>query len=510
MPGGKSPAPAASRTAARAGVRGNYRLDVENFGPIVKAGVDLRPLTIFVGPSNTGKSYLAILIYALHQSVGRLDPVFGPRGRPWFARRGMFRSGRPLDAALLRSLGTWLAGASGAEPPADVERVLLRELANPKAFLKDLDSELRRCFGVPNLNELVRRPGRSAAVVDMRVPQDSPSEDFRYVLHFGSETRDLDATVPALPPLQRDEVRRLWPAAVDPKRQLDRAEIDFDFAVNQALNALARRLLHPLFRPAYYLPADRTGVMHSHQVVVSALIQNATTAGLRPSADIPMLSGVLADFLNVLIGITDRPARRAGHERLADFVEDSILQGAVRVERNQTGYPTFSYRPQGWSEDLPLMRASSMVSELAPVVLYLRHVVQPGDVLIIEEPEAHLHPGMQAAFARALARLVRLGLRVVMTTHSEWVLEQIGNLVRLSSVPETRRADFAGADAALDPTEVGAWLFKPSGRPRGSVVEEVVLDAETGLYRTDYGDVSDALYNEGARIFNRSQEDGGQ
>ena len=493
-----------SRTAAPTRARGNYRLDVENFGPIVKAGVDLRPLSIFVGPSNTGKSYLAVLIYALHQSFGGLDPVLGPRRRMWFARRGMFRSRRPIDAVLLRDLGNWLAGASDAEPPVDVKRFLLRELANPKEFLKDLDRELRRCFGVANLNDLVRRPGRSASVVDMRVPQDSRSEDVRYSFHFRSGTPDLDATVRALPPIRRDEVRRLWPVPIDPDKPADPAETDF--AINETLNSLSRRVLRPLFQPAYYLPADRTGVMHSHQVVVSTLIQNATTAGLRPSADIPMLSGVLADFLNVLIGISDRPARRARHERLAVFVEESILQGAVRVERNETGYPTFSYRPQGWSEDLPLMRASSMVSELAPVVLYLRHVVRPGDVLIIEEPEAHLHPGMQAAFARALARLVRFGLRVVMTTHSEWVLEQIGNLVRLSSVPEKRRGDFADADAALDPAEVGAWLFRPSGRPKGSVVEEVVLDSETGLYRTDYASVSEALYNEGAAIFNRLQE----
>lgn len=504
MPTGKGPAPVASRTAPPAGTRGNYRLDVEHFGPIVKAGVDLRPLTIFVGPSNTGKSYLAILIYALHQSFGGLDPVFGPRRRMWYARRGMFRSRRPIDATLLRNFGNWLAGASETEPPVDVERFLLRELASPKEFLKDLDRELRRCFGVPNVNDLVRRPGRSASVVDMRVPQNGRSDDVRYSFFFRSGTPDLDATVRALPQLRRDEVRRLWPAHLDPNGPTDPAETDF--AVNEALNALSRRVLRPLFQPAYYLPADRTGVMHSHQVVVSTLIQNATTAGLRPSTDIPMLSGVLADFLNVLIGISDRPERRPRHERLADFVEDSILQGAVRVERNETGYPAFSYRPQGWHEDLPLMRASSMVSELAPVVLYLRHVVRPGDVLIIEEPEAHLHPGMQAAFARALAKLVRFGLRIVMTTHSEWVLEQIGNLVRLSSVPETRRSDFADADAALAPEEVGAWLFKPSGRPKGSVVEEVVLDTETGLYRTDYTGVSEALYNEGAAIFNRLQE----
>ena len=46
----------------------NLKLNVTNFGPIVKAEIDLRPLTVFVGPSNTGKSYLAMLIYALHRS----------------------------------------------------------------------------------------------------------------------------------------------------------------------------------------------------------------------------------------------------------------------------------------------------------------------------------------------------------------------------------------------------------------------------------------------------------
>ena len=41
---------------------------VENFGPIEKAEIDLRPLTVFVGESNTGKTYLAALIYALYHS----------------------------------------------------------------------------------------------------------------------------------------------------------------------------------------------------------------------------------------------------------------------------------------------------------------------------------------------------------------------------------------------------------------------------------------------------------
>ena len=90
-------------------------------------------------------------------------------------------------------------------------------------------------------------------------------------------------------------------------------------------------------------------------------------------------------------------------------LEHTVLKGAIQVEDTGSSYPRFDFEPRGWSDPLPLMRASSMVSELAPVVLYLRHLVQPGDVLIIEEPESHLHPAMQVEFTRQLAGLVRLG-----------------------------------------------------------------------------------------------------
>ena len=46
----------------------NVRIKVQNFGPIEKAEIDLRPLTVFVGESNTGKTYFAALIYALHHT----------------------------------------------------------------------------------------------------------------------------------------------------------------------------------------------------------------------------------------------------------------------------------------------------------------------------------------------------------------------------------------------------------------------------------------------------------
>ena len=259
--------------------------------------------------------------------------------------------------------------------------------------------------------------------------------------------------------------------------------------------------------PAFYLPADRTGVMHAHSVVVSALIESAAMTGLRPAARTPMLSGVLADFLEQLIELDRGPhRRREPRQDLGTQIEKAILGGSVGVDRSEAiGYPHFTYRPEGWKDSLSLMNASSMVSELAPVVLYLRHMVGPGSVLIVEEPESHLHPAMQVEFTRQLAALVKKGIRVIVTTHSEWVLEELANIVRRFELSTSDRKAAAGAKIALHPDKVGAWLFKQKKRPKGSVVEEVKLDDQTGLYPTDFDVVSEALYNESVNIFSHTQ-----
>ena len=43
----------------------NVEISVKNFGPIAEANIDLRPPTVFVGPSNTGKTYFVMLVYIL-------------------------------------------------------------------------------------------------------------------------------------------------------------------------------------------------------------------------------------------------------------------------------------------------------------------------------------------------------------------------------------------------------------------------------------------------------------
>ena len=185
----------------------------------------------------------------------------------------------------------------------------------------------------------------------------------------------------------------------------------------------------------YYLPAHRSGIIENHQVIASSLVARSTRAGSE-TLEITTLSGGVADFLEQLILYRERGRSDERISYIADALESDLLEGQIIMKPSPTGYPEFLYRPQGTEQDMRLTRSSSMVSELAPLVLFIRGLVRPGDTLIIEEPEAHLHPAAQAQMAATIARLVRAGVRVHVTTHSDFMLQEIGNLIREGELGE--------------------------------------------------------------------------
>ena len=500
-----------NRTAAD----GSLEIEVTDFGPIARAKVNLRPLTVFVGPSNTGKSYLAILIYALHRFFwsdgGFISWRFGRRNRLFGDLVNRDLSDETVDSLLdlVRPDGASLRseGAGGIVLTPAVANALQISFERNAAALA---GEIGRCFGVIETRFLTRRRQTKARIA-MRRRMSNGSEFGEHVLSLGSRAK-FKATIPAGVPIPTDfeavdqmrrYSRRFESLLREGKGDIARRQIAAEEMISFVGELLMPSALGTLQWPAFYLPADRTGVMHAHSVVVRALIANAPSAGLRPAARTPMLSGVLADFLEQLIEI-DRPAPgdQTLHSDLGAGIEKDVLDGSIQIERSTaTGYPSFAYQPKGWDDDLALANASSMVSELAPVVLYLRHLVRPGNVLIVEEPESHLHPAMQVAFTRHLAALVNAGIHLIVTTHSEWLLEELANIVRRSTLHKSQLSDLEGS-VALHPEQVGAWLFEPKLRPKGSIVKEIRLD-DTGMYPTGYDQVSTALHNDWAELSSR-------
>ena len=512
--------------------RSDLELEVKDFGPIIEARIALRPLTVFVGPSNTGKSCLATLIYALHRRFSADAETdywrpFQGTGVPRLGRHRQ-RPGEIIEAFAKSMLGrSMLRAFLGKEEPQAMEGIplpspLLKEIRRVfNAQGRRLGDEIGRCFGVGTGKALIRRGCGDGARVVLRRRFREDAKPIEHALALTAQRTRFLGSVPedlSLPSSKLDEVideyfRQVGKDILETLLGDDEDPNLFLWNVIKTLeNFVRERVVGSLRLPAFFLPADRTGVMRAHGTMVGNLIGNAPTIGPRRAVHVPVLSGVLADFLEQIVEV-DRTTLGRG-DSLRDIgaqIEEAILGGTVSVKRlARTGYPNFMYRPMEWEEELHMANASSMVSELAPVVLYLRHLLAPGHLLIIEEPESSLHPAMQVELIRQLAAVVRAGVRVIVTTHSEWVLEELANIVRRSALSDDRGKEVACSEVALSPDKVGAWLFKSKHRAKGSVegsvVEEVRIDEEIGLYPTDYDAVSEALYNENVRIFNSIQD----
>ena len=465
---------------------------VKNFGPIAEANIDLRPLTVFVGPSNTGKTYLATLVYALH---GLLDgfsriPLLNYAGLS-FAKM-MSNSGASVNLiALEAEIREALENLKTNGQPFKFSDLPQRTREDVGMGLKDpevFSHEIERCFNLDSVSSLLRSNKINESDMSISLTLSETSQDLWEIKiqNSGTETfinAQINENTPIHP--EEEEVfkksRYLWADQSFPY-------IDY-FKAFRSPDKNQKRQRH-------YLPASRSGIMECYGIVASSIMGYAVRGA------IPTISAVIGDFMMRLIVYEENnQSNNTPIEAIVDILESEMLAGKIISKRLPAGYPDFFYQPQEVKDGIRVDQASSMVSELAPLVLFLRSGIKPGDTLIIEEPEAHLHPGAQADMAVILARLVRAGVRVVVTTHSDWLLQEISNLT-LEGLLEDETDEPA---SWLLPDEVGVWHFQ-----KDKPVEEIPFKPREGISPEDYEDVAEGLYNRSVNLQQRLEKKKGE
>lgn len=140
-----------------------------------------------------------------------------------------------------------------------------------------------------------------------------------------------------------------------------------------------------------------------------------------------------------------------------------------------------------------------MVGELAPLSLWVQHVLEPGDLLVIDEPEAHLHPESQRHIARVLVRLVRAGVTVLCTTHSSLILHQLSNHIMVSQAgPQDQHRFGFTAEDVLKADEVGVFLFAHGSK--GTQIKRVPVEPYAGIDEDEFVRVMEAIGDQTYRL----------
>ncbi|ESM72325.1 TPA: AAA family ATPase [Klebsiella michiganensis] len=281
-----------------------------------------------------------------------------------------------------------------------------------------------------------------------------------------------------------------------------------DSFINMALSQLLK--IEYDENPAFLIPAERNGLHLFFNELSSrrtALLHHAS----KEQFDLNSLlhdvmkskySAPIANYIDWLNEIKiNRKNKKGQFHKLAEELK-KIIAGKYTVDPEGQIYFSTYKKGKTASSKIELHLSSSTVKSLFGLWFYLEHQAKVGDILMIDEPELNLHPSNQRIIARFLAKLVNAGLRIIVSTHSDYFVKEINSLMMLYGVPDklhSERADVMkkqgiSLDSIINPDNVSAYVFDNNSVNEMSKTDE-------GINAITFDEVINSINDENDEIY---------
>lgn len=493
-------------------------LRVENLGPLREAEVDLsKSLIVLTGPNNTGKTYLAWSVYGLSQARTQ-SPLKVPILDEW-AQSMMGSSSHELDLetmpsgrlqelllALAASYREQLHLCFAAE--RDAFRDVKVELVEDGGGIRDIVS----AFDHPGIMSFLRLSALPETLASSRCvlvrAVEGTSRLKLAVLDGSTGLRTLGSLAlreGESPPsdAELDAITQEWLGGA-PSKELAQAAR----TIREILEAGVSRAF---LQPCVLFPAERIAVnIFAKELALkrSKLVDDLVDEALEGREGLPLervtervgrYPWPIRDSLRVANDLAQLAKQGSSFADLAEELEASVLGGRVRASEHGEMLFSPSSSPE---RQLNMHLTASVVKSLSSLVFYFRHMAKLGDFIIVDEPELNLHPDNQRVIARVLAKAVNRGFRVMVSTHSDYVIRELNNLIMLSRLPE-EELEALGFEPewALAPEKVGVYLFS------GGTAKSVPVE-ETGFSVGTIDEVTSRLNADTQKLYARLEGEG--
>ena len=417
----------------------------KNIGPVKKAEMELGDLTIVAGRNNTGKTYLVYTLYGFlkmwHAWPGATTALPG-KTAPSDSHRHVI-----LPRILEQIAEQSEAIIAVNQDMLHRERTAIMQ-ALTRAFTRDA---LASIFSSPP----DRFKNASIAVSLSPDPSDPPPTE----VHAQSEDISI-----------RYDGTKIFVTTRVPTRQ--------KMSTSEFLYNVTSLYLHFLFPELpsnpFLLSAERFGISLFYKELdftKNQLVDLLQKIGDRRKSDrFPFLfidQTVSRYALPVKDNIDYTRSISALRKQRSEVYDEALFND---IRKLMNGYYSASsdkieFKSVARGEGrfvIPLHLASSSARGLSDLYFFLRHAARRNHLLIIDEPESHLDTANQILLARLLARSVRAGLKILLTTHSDYLVKEINNLIMLRSSFRNReevmkRLKYKGDDC-IDPERIRAYI----------------------------------------------------
>lgn len=460
------------------------KISVKNLGAIKSAEIDLsKKLTVFCGPNGTGKTYLAYLIYAItsidNKNIGekfnveKVNQLISDNITSLSVSAEELWKFRNLEIKNVRDTLGNIFAISDNKAEKYFTKTEIRFSESLEGFKKEYNeksiSQNISLFGhIFNISKNEGSDNITVSIIDSK----PKSKDLIQVLHlvFLSRVYSILAYHPVVSstifPVERNSIYTFNEELSI--RNNDRYEMIKELSSNKH----ARPIDLLLKRTVRYPLAIRDGLR-------------------------------VADDLETI------QKQNSTYHGFASELETELLKGSVSITKEGNVEFTSNKAPRA---KLSFHQSSSIVKTLSSLVIYLKHLASEGDLLIIDEPELNLHPENQIKLARIFTRLVHNGLRISISTHSDYIVRELNNLVMVSSLraDESKKELLANLgykdDEYINIEDLNAYSFNFKIRPKvgdeekNSEVKLIHID-ESGFDVKTLDDTIDQLNNRSEELY---------
>lgn len=378
----------------------SWKLIVEDYGKIKSAEIEVAPFTLFVGDNNSGKSYMLALLWGI-ENFG-ITSLIGNRYvnmeeanviKDWFCeqidtaveKKKFEVSIKEISETIPRFLNERLKKTKSNL----VKRIFNSESVDIGKFeihLEDLEQEFLKFEILEDSNMLrIYFDDKKYYILGGEIIEEQMYKDDKFIQWFLIES-------------------------------LYGFILDVDINESQKNNCV-------------YLPAARTGFVLTKDIINKVGRKNTFNLSEEKETITPFIRPI-NQFLDILGDLSVENIGSKKNLKLVADLEKQMTNGVVEISSMPN--KEVQYVPIGHRKGIPLRLSSAVVTELSPLILILKHKEEIKG-FYYEEPEMCLHPQLQNKMGMIMGRIVNSGIRMVITTHSDIILQHINNMIKLAN-----------------------------------------------------------------------------